>query len=98
MKLHCRRHWNNWWRKFNDPQIVIPNGVRNLLSRTASLALKEPVHAVFVGKMPIAAERHVAQVIEQVLICSFSETVKNLSQFAICPAIDVHRHGIALFR
>ena len=54
--------------------------------------------SVPIGKMSIAAERHITQIIEQLFICSHREIVEDCSQLYVLSSGNIHCDSIALFR
>ena len=54
--------------------------------------------AVFIGKMSIASERHVPQIVKQLIVCSRREPVEDCSQLFVLSAVNIHANSIALFR
>ena len=54
--------------------------------------------AVFIGKMSIASNRHIPQIVEQLIVCSRREPVEDCPQLFVLPAVNIHTDSIALFR
>ncbi len=67
------------------------------LSLGLFLSLEEPMDPKFIGQVPIAAKRQVAQIVQECFICSWGELVEDRSQLAVPAAVDVHADHIALF-
>src|SRR5581483_3987765 len=69
---------------------------RESLILNLQTSLEEPMDAVFVRKMSVNSEGHLSQVVEQGVVCTHGELVKNCPQLFIGSSIKVHGYGIAL--
>src|SRR6516165_4400923 len=58
---------------------------------------EEPVDAIFVGKMPVAAEGHIPQVVHERFVSSDGKLVEDGSQFVIRSAVQVHADRVSGF-
>lgn len=61
-------------------------------------SLKEPVDAIFVGQVSVAAKGHIPQIIEELFVCSDGQLVENGSQVVVLSANNIHGDRIALSR